>query len=120
MGDFQSETTHSARRPHRCAFCRCAIPSGGIYLKITGRWQGDFYSDKGHTDCRELWNSIYNQWADDWDGMVFDITEVFTDSGEVEAAQDTLNKHRGFFPHAVNRVEFRLRKWLAAPGGKDE
>ena len=112
MSDFQSDTTHTARTPHRCVFCLCTIPAGTIYLKIAGRWQEDFYSGKGHPDCRQLWNALYDDWADSCEGMVWDITEVFTESGEMTAAQDALDDQRGFLPHAVNSLEFRLRYWL--------
>jgi hypothetical protein len=112
MTDFQTEKTHTARIPHRCVFCRCTIPAGTKYVKLAGRWMGDFYSGKGHPDCRELWNALYADWSDPWEGMAWDIPEVLGDSGDMYAMQEALDTQRGFLPHAVNRVEFRLRYWL--------
>lgn len=112
MSDFQSETTHTARTPHRCAHCRCQIAAGSAYVKMAGRWQGDFYSGKAHPDCRALWSALYADWSDPWDGMGWDLAEVFLDCGDKEATQDALDAQRGFLPHAVNRIELRMRHWL--------
>ncbi len=110
--DFQSFTTRTARIPHRCVYCRGTIPAGTKYLAIAGKWQGDFCSGKGHIDCRELWNSLFDDWGDPYDGMAWDICEVFADTGETVEAQLALNECRGLYPHAVNRIEFRLRDWF--------
>jgi hypothetical protein len=112
MGDsFQSRSEHTARKPHRCEYCRQTIPAGERYAKMAGKWEGDFYAGKGHLDCRGLWLELYNDWS--WDeGMPWDIAEVFTESGEMLEAQSALDAKRGFFPHAVNRIEFQLRDWL--------
>lgn len=108
---FQSRSEHTARKPHCCAYCHQTIPAGARYVKMAGKWEGDFFSGRGHIDCRELWLALYDGWA--WDeGMPWDITEVFTESGEIGEAQQALNAQRGFFPHAVNRIEFALRYWL--------
>lgn len=112
MSDFQSVTTHTARKPHRCAYCRSTIPEGATYLKLAGRWRGDFYTGKGHQDCRALWSALFDDWGD-WEfGMGWDLAEVFNESGEIGATKQALNANRGLFPHAVNRIEFRLRDWL--------
>jgi hypothetical protein len=112
MSDFQSETLHVARVSHRCAHCRCAIPAGSQYIKIAGRWQGDFYSGKAHHDCRNLWNELYADWSDPWGGMPWDIPELFSESGDVGGVQAELDARRGFVPHAVTRIELRLRWFL--------
>lgn len=111
MSDFQSTTTHTARKPHRCAYCRSTIAAGTAYVKMAGRWHGEFYAGRGHSDCRALWDSLYWDWAGD-EGMDWDLAEVFAESGEIGAAKEALNFRRGQFPHAVNRLEFRLRDWL--------
>ena len=119
MSDFQSVTTHTARTPHRCVYCRSAIAVGASYVKLAGRWQGDFFTGKGHQDCRELWNSLFGDWAHD-EGMDWNICEVFTESDEIRATQEALNSRRGLFPHAVNRIEFRLRDWLTWDEEEDQ
>ena len=114
MNNFASQTAVTGRKPHRCAFCRHAIPAGVQHIKLVGRWDGDFYAKRGHADCEKLWNRVFDNWGDPQDGMDFDLCEVFCDSGEKKGAQDELDAWRGFLPHAVNRVEFRLRDWLEA------
>ena len=111
--DFQTSKIRTAKKPHRCEYCRSVIPAGVQYVAMAGKWQGYFFHGKGHLDCRELWNSLYNDWADCAEGMAWNICEVFLETGECIEAQHALNARRGLFPHAVNRVEFRLRNWLA-------
>lgn len=119
MTAFQARTTHTARKTHRCEYCRSTIPVGTQYVRMAGKWEGDFYNGSGHIDCRQLWLALYDEWA--WDeGMAWDICEVFTESGEILAAQEALDAQRGFLPHAVNRIEFRLRDWLTWDEDDDE
>lgn len=119
MNSFQSVTTHTAHKPHRCNYCRSTIATGTPYLKIAGRWQGDFYSGKGHQDCRALWHRLYFDWAHD-EGMDWNLAEVLTESCERVKAAEALNFWRGDFPHAVNRLEFRLRDWLTFDEDEDK
>ena len=111
--DFQSFTTQTAITQHHCVYCRRTIPAGTKYLAMAGKWQGEFYSGKGHIDCRDLWNSLCDGWGDPYEGMAWDICEVFAEAGETVEAQLALNARRGLYPHAVNRIEFRLRDWFS-------
>ena len=111
MNYFQAVSTHTARKAHRCDYCGSRIPVGTVYAKMVGKWEGEFYEGKGHADCRDLWSALYDEWAYD-EGMPWDISEVFVESGEIHAAQEALDTQRGRFPHAVNRIEFRLLNWL--------
>jgi hypothetical protein len=108
----------TARQAHRCACCRGWISPGTRYMKLVGKWQGDFYAERVHDDCYALWTALFDDWGDPYDGMPYDLTEVFTDgrAHELEVV-DALDAQRGFFPHAVCRIEFRLRKWLGRYGG---
>lgn len=110
---FRSETEYASRKPHRCDYCRGTIPAGTRYLKIAGEWQGDFYSARGHIDCRDLWNALYDEYADHGEGMAFDLPVVLREAVSPCEAQESLDTHRGYFPHAVNRIEWRLRDWLS-------
>ena len=109
---FERISNIKARRPHRCAFCRRTIEIGDVHFKISGKWDGDFYSKRGHSDCRSLWEALFDDWGDPFDGMDYDLSHVFADSGDDRAAQEALDHWRGHFPHAVTRVEFTLRNWL--------
>ena len=116
---FRSETKHTARKAHRCDYCRGTIPAGTAYLNISGKWQGDFYSARGHTDCRDLWLALYDEYADHGEGMAFDLPEVISDLVSPPEAQESLDAQRGYFPHAVNRIEWSLRRWLADDDAED-
>jgi hypothetical protein len=51
--------------------------------------------------------------------MLWDLTEVLSESGDKIAAQGALDAQRGYFPHAVNRLEFRLRDWFGMENADD-
>jgi hypothetical protein len=102
----------TARKAHRCACCRGWISPGTRHLKLVGKWQEGFYAERVHDDCYALWTALFDDWGDPYDGMPFDLPEMFLDSGDWQAVQEALDCQRGFFPHAVCRIEYRLRKWL--------
>lgn len=110
--DFQTEYARKARKHHHCAICRRSIAPGTEYTVYAGVWQGDFSSAKMHTDCRAVWNDLFSDWGDSNEGMLHDLLEVFSDSGELWAAQESLDALRGQYPHAVTRLEFTLSHWL--------
>lgn len=112
MGDFSTEVKRKARKSHRCECCRQAIVAGSEYLSLSGVWQGDFHHSRQHIDCRSLWNAVFDHWGDPWDGMAYDLVWVFLDQGDRTETQAELNAHRGFWPHAVNRMEWAMRDWL--------
>lgn len=105
---FATSTHHTARKPHRCAVCRGWIDPGTRHLKLVGKWDGEFYAERAHDDCYLLWTALFNDFGDPSYGMPFDLTEVLSDYARHEV-RDTLDAQRGFFPHAVNRLEFRMR-----------
>jgi hypothetical protein len=112
MTDFSTSRTIVARKSHRCEHCRQPIDPGVRHLQLAGKWQGDFYACRVHDDCNALWDHLFHDWGDPYDGMEYDLIEVLLASGELQAAQESLDARRGFLPHAVCRIEFRLRKWL--------
>ena len=69
MCDFSNETTHKARKPHRCCSCLKKIERGDTYLRWSGVCDGDFSSDAFHEDCRK-WeihiNHLNDFYADEW------------------------------------------------------
>jgi hypothetical protein len=108
---FATSTHHTARKSHRCAVCRGWIESGTRHLKLVGKWDGKFYAERAHDDCYALWTALFQDYGDPTYGMPYDLTDVFADSGERENVQVALDTQRGFLPHAVNRLEFRMT-WL--------
>jgi hypothetical protein len=109
---FSASTSLAARKAHLCACCGHRMALGTRHLKMVGKWQGDFYAERMHEDCYGLWNALFDDWGDPWGGMQFDLADVFCAYGDAAAAQEALNAQRGFYPHAVCRLEYRLRRWL--------
>lgn len=107
---FATSTHHTARKMHRCAICRSRIPVGLRHMKLVGKWDGDFYAERAHDDCYLLWAALFNDFGDPSYGTPYDLTDVLGDY-ERHEAQDSLDAQRGFFPHAVNRLEFQMT-WL--------
>lgn len=113
---FQACTTHTARKAHRCAHCGSQIAPGSRYIKTVGRFDGDFFAERTHVDCSGLWHALFLDWGDPYDGMAFDLLDVLPACGCADVVVAELNAYRGHFPHAVCRIEHRLRKWLGAHG----
>lgn len=109
---FHSDTKTKARKHHTCGMCGRTIPKGTTYLRQAGVYDGDFYSNKAHEDCAEMWQRVYHDFCYD-EGMPWDFKEVLQDGFSAEEAQESLDDYRGYFPHVVCRLEFRLEKWLA-------
>lgn len=66
---FTRETTHTARKPHRCDGCRQTIAAGEKYVRWAGMTDGDFGTAAYHPDCR-AWEIFLCQEAglyhDEW------------------------------------------------------
>lgn len=52
--DFTSRETPRARKAHRCCECRTAIVPGQSYVRDSGKFDGDFYSEKTCLPCAEI------------------------------------------------------------------
>lgn len=54
------ETKPKARRSHRCCECGRLIPSGEVYVRSWGKWDGNIGTYRQHVDCHELldWISV--------------------------------------------------------------
>lgn len=111
---FQTNRTVKSRKAHRCAHCRSFIPTGTPHIYTVGKFHGDFYAERAHEDCRVLWSALFSDWGDPYDGMAYDLIDLFTDSGDKDAVSEALGENRGYFPHAVCRIEYRLRHWLGS------
>ena len=70
MSDFSSsEEIKRTRKSHRCFCCESEIPAGSSALKMTGVWEGDFYCEWIHSDCKEAadaLNALSGNWGEDF------------------------------------------------------
>ena len=108
---FRTETIiKSGRTSHICDYCGGTIPAGSRSQKIAGRWDGDFYSARGHLDCNALWNEVYHIYADDYEGMQFDLMEAMDADEDREIKQATYDLYRGRYPHVICRLELRWQR----------
>lgn len=51
---FFSDSTHAAKKPHKCCECRGPIHPGEKYKKRVGVWDGDFATFKQCVACSDL------------------------------------------------------------------
>ena len=58
--EFCSEKMHTAKKPHTCDGCLSPIFAGEKYLRIAGKWDGDFCTAKYHPECREYEGKLHN------------------------------------------------------------
>lgn len=64
---FYRETIHTSRRNRRCSGCGKVITAGEQYLKIIGKWDGDFSQHSYHPSCREWENELNDHgYPDEW------------------------------------------------------
>jgi hypothetical protein len=111
--DFYTVRSMKSRKPRVCEHCGHLIPAGITHDYVTGKWEGDFFSAHRHPDCYSLWIMLHDLAGyAPWESADFDIAEMMGYPGQDET-QGMLDHCRGFFPHAVNRMEFRLREYLA-------
>lgn len=110
MTSFDSRTVVTkTKTKHRCEHCGVEIPIGNSAVKLVGVWDGSFYSCYVHSDCHNLWNHWFQFFGDWGEGMPWAFFEILDWATDKER-EETLNSSRGFFPHAICRIEFRLQK----------
>lgn len=108
---FQSEiTVKSGRKAHHCDYCGGTIPKGAPSIKSAQIWEGDFYSHRGHVDCVALWKRAFHDHGDPWEGMGIDLAEAIGGDECREIKQECLDAYRGYFPHAICRLELRWQR----------
>ncbi len=103
MTQLLAQGQRRARVRHQCFHCYRDIVPGQTYNYQTCKY--DYvYTLATHPDCDGL-ASMYRKENDcyyDSDEGSPPIMDEFAESGE---AQDLLNAYRGFYPHAVTRME---------------
>lgn len=89
-----------AAKTHECQVCGCPIPKGAVHHYQTGAYDGSIQSWRVHSDCAEMhWHHNEGRMEDD------------------QCDDYYLDEYRGFWPHAVCRIELRIemrrRAWEA-------
>jgi len=56
MGDFNAYQTPKAKKAHDCRWCQELVAIGETYHRISGRWEGEFFSDAWHMECLAVMN----------------------------------------------------------------
>lgn len=107
---FQSYTTFTAKKRHRCEHCRGDILPGARYIRAVGVHDGQFYAGKLHLDCNAMWNEAYRIYADYSEGMPWDLLEAICGDEGRQYQLAELNTWRGQYPHVVCRLELRMQK----------
>jgi hypothetical protein len=52
--EFHAVKLPKARKPHACCECKRGIPSGSVYEKTSGKYDGEFYSNRTCLVCAEI------------------------------------------------------------------
>ena len=90
MSGFGYSNMVTSRKTHICDVCGTTIPSRSRYLKSSGVFDGMWWDAKAHEDCAEM--------------------HVHHNDGRSEDDQCDdyyLDEYRGYWPHAVCRIELR-------------
>jgi hypothetical protein len=70
MSDFWTESTVKAvRKPHRCEDCRKLIEVGSPASHTAGVYDGDFFSNYSHVECRAAaldYHCVADLTSDEW------------------------------------------------------
>lgn len=101
---FRTDTIiRNPRKGHVCDYCGGWIPKGQPHVSIAGKWDGEFYTARGHHDCIAMWDECYPIYADHGEGMAFSLQEAIEDSRD-------LLSWRGQYPHVICRIELGWQK----------
>jgi len=104
---FQSiAKVKACKKAHWCEYCGTRIEIGDPSLKISGVWDGDFYSVRGHVECESFWHVVFKDYGDPYDGMQYNLLEVLSDNADDRVAD--LKAWEKDFPIAVGRLLSRL------------
>lgn len=69
---FARETTHTARKAHRCDACGRRIEPGERYTRYAGIYEDGFATGAYHPDCREWEIKLcrdFDLYDDEWRGL---------------------------------------------------
>lgn len=92
MSEFnETKDIKKSRKDHQCCQCHQTIPKGSSYTIFKGVFDGDFFENKYHAECWELWNRL-NRGDDGYDDDYWlDINEFYSNK-EMEKLRENINK----------------------------
>jgi hypothetical protein len=97
MSDFQTETTPSARKQHKCGECYGVIQPGQKYQLVSGSWEGDMGSFKTCMPCVEArtWATAQPEWMGDGEHLYYfgRLDEDLSDLAPEISSQDGRRFH---------------------------
>lgn len=76
MDGFEFVNEHKARKAHKCFLCDRKIEPGETYIRRTGKFFGEFYSECYHFACWSITNAYWDS------GYCNDETWDYTDVRE--------------------------------------
>jgi len=109
--EFYSEATRKARKPYRCCECRRDIAIGDLYVSASGKWEGDFFTERTCVECDEirsalccgwvfgqLWESIRDQVFPYWNEMtaIDCLAKLKTDAAIAKMRAEYARYREGF------------------------
>lgn len=100
-----SRIVQHTRKEHTCAHCGTTIDVGSACMYMTGHWDSAFYAYHAHSDCVEMWNTLFQVYGDLQDGMALDLLEVLDYPTPVALAEDWADN----FPMPVLRLSTRRK-----------
>ena len=73
MSDFQTESTPTARKEHKCCECYGVVQPGQQYSLVTGCWDGDMDTFKTCMPCVEArtWATAQPEWGGDGEHLYY-------------------------------------------------
>ena len=83
MTDFHhTNDVKATRKGHPCFECLITIPAGSPAVRVTGKYEGDFYSYTIHPDCQqamETWTKVVypaSSESFEWYGLIEEVSNV--------------------------------------------
>lgn len=65
MLEFSNESCHTSRKVHSCTLCDEIIPVKTQYIRLSGKYDGQFFDDCYHTHCRQIVEDYCNENGED-------------------------------------------------------
>jgi len=107
MSDFQTESTPTARKVHRCGECHGHIEPGQKYQLISGSWDGDMASFKTCMPRVEActWATAQPEWESDGEHLYYfgRLEEELSELAPEIVTQDGRRFHTYRLQHLMTR-----------------
>lgn len=61
MLDFYNLQKPKARKEYKCDLCSNPIHKGEIYIRYSGKYDGEMFNDKYHLNCKKIIDTYCNE-----------------------------------------------------------